>query len=1303
MDNTHQAILDENNDVKEHTAPLTQEKVLGGFKNSEEQFVLVTTESVSATSRFHEKNEALKEEILKLKNAYTLMQERERVWKNKYLEEKNSVEKVHIKAEEPKKLECNTVEHGNHEENVKNFDMEDVFEVKISFLAETFNFAILDSGCTSTVCGKEWLAVYRQSLSDEEKKSMDKSRNPSNKAFRFGDGRLSQSEGTVKVPAMLIGAKVSIETDIVDQHIPMLLSRESMKRAKTQLNFDTEEVYMLGKKQTLVATSTGHYCIPLSRKFSAKERSGPPSTVLFTNSLCLEDESNAKKIAKKLHEQFAHPSSKRLIKLVKDGGVENKALNQQIEEVEKTCETCQKFKGKPLRPVVCFPRAVTFNENLAIDLKFFTAGYMLHTIDQFTRFSRTIIIKNKTAAIVLKGVLHSWIAIFGSPKSILADNGLEFNNEDFRDLCDQFGIQVYGTAAESPWSNGVNERHNALLGQMVEKLIDRGHTLEDAVCWATSSKNTLANIEGYSPSQLVFGINPNFPSVLRSELPALEKCTEGKYLYKILKAQNEAREEFIKSDCDERLKRAIKRKVRKHISSLEYEMGDKVYYLRKNVWKGPGVVIGKESKDVLVKHGGSYFRVHPCSLQRFQSDGYEVNKDSDQPQTLNEDVSTEHPRSNATSILERSRVGLRNDVNFDEVEREPVVEQVSNLPSLSASSQDVCRKTHQMERIGEDNVPDDAMGEQISSVEKPVEARGIYGDIDEVWKLTNKDKPQVKSLVCCKMIGDDEIRTYRVVSKGGKAKGANKHWYNVYDYNDTDTKLFSINWEQIEKWKSVPEEILISIDDQDYETTEAKLRELKSWIDFDVYHEVENTGQRYMTVQWVMTQKYEAEKRLVKARLVARGFQEDTSEIRKDSPTTTRESVRLLLNFAESSRWHIHSLDIKSAFLQGHLLKRPVYIKPPKEAGTDKLWKLNKCVYGLTDASRMWYLRVDKFLRNMGLEKMPLDEACYVYRRGKDLAGLLCLHVDDILWTGDEKFKTHVMSQIRAQFIVSRETHGEFVFLGLRIKQHSTDYSITIDQKHYIDSIEEPQIHIGDRKRDDSLTKDECKLLKSFVGQLSWASNRSRPDIAFETCEASVGIENSTVSDYIKMKKTLRKLKQSNVKLKFVPLENLESCSVVVYADASHANLKGSASQAGFVIFLVDKNRKANIVKWQSKKISRVVKSTLASETLAALEGIENAYYIKRLMEDIIGEKAKITVHAISDNKSLVEAAYSTNALADYRLRIDMACIRNMLSNGELDSLSWTQTKDQLADSLTKPGASCQNLTDVLQFNNLPS
>ena len=97
----------------------------------------------------------------------------------------------------------------------------------------------------------------------------------------------------------------------------------------------------------------------------------------------------------------------------------------------------------------------------------------------------------------------------------------------------------------------------------------------------------------------------------------------------------------------------------------------------------------------------------------------------------------------------------------------------------------------------------------------------------------------------------------------------------------------------------------------------------------------------------------------MKARLVARGFQE-TDKLQKDSPTANRESIRLLLIIAVSMGWKLKCLDVKSAFLQGDKINRVVHLKPPKEANTDKLWLLQKCVYGLKDASRLWYLRVHK-------------------------------------------------------------------------------------------------------------------------------------------------------------------------------------------------------------------------------------------------------------------------------------------------------------------------------------------------------
>ena len=103
-----------------------------------------------------------------------------------------------------------------------------------------------------------------------------------------------------------------------------------------------------------------------------------------------------------------------------------------------------------------------------------------------------------------------------------------------------------------------------------------------------------------------------------------------------------------------------------------------------------------------------------------------------------------------------------------------------------------------------------------------------------------------------------------------------------------------------------------------------------------------------------------------KARLVARGCEDNETNVRTDSPTCSKETIRIALSIAASEKWKCNSLDVKAAFLQGNPLTRDIYVKPPKEAKTQNIWKLQKAVYGLNEASRHWYDRVQDTLIEMG-------------------------------------------------------------------------------------------------------------------------------------------------------------------------------------------------------------------------------------------------------------------------------------------------------------------------------------------------
>ena len=87
--------------------------------------------------------------------------------------------------------------------------------------------ALLDSGCTKTVCGEEWLKCYINSSSDLEKKK--KQSFASNTEFRFQNGTSAVSEKCVLIAGKIEGKAVIIKTDVVNSEIPLLLSKESVK------------------------------------------------------------------------------------------------------------------------------------------------------------------------------------------------------------------------------------------------------------------------------------------------------------------------------------------------------------------------------------------------------------------------------------------------------------------------------------------------------------------------------------------------------------------------------------------------------------------------------------------------------------------------------------------------------------------------------------------------------------------------------------------------------------------------------------------------------------------------------------------------------------------------------------------------------------------------------------------------------------------------------------------------------------------------------------------------------------------
>ena len=242
--------------------------------------------------------------------------------------------------------------------------------------------------------------------------------------------------------------------------------------------------------------------------------------------------------------------------------------------------------------------------------------WYFHMIDEFSHYSNAVIIKSKQPAVIIQNLIQNWISLFGSPMKIFSDNGGEFSSEELTDFCENFNIKISTSAAESPWSNGICGRHNAILTELLLKIKEDIHCSWDiALAWAVNAKNSFINVSGFSPHQLVFGRNINLPNAINDQLSA--GYSENPLVIKHLNAMYSAREA---------LRTASRRQTRK--TRDFFNLGLEVYYKCNNdiKWKRPGKVIGQDGPVVFIRHGGHYVKVH-CS--RIQLSNTNMEKEND--------------------------------------------------------------------------------------------------------------------------------------------------------------------------------------------------------------------------------------------------------------------------------------------------------------------------------------------------------------------------------------------------------------------------------------------------------------------------------------------------------------------------------------------------------------------------------------------------------------------------------------------------------------------------------------------------
>ena len=1192
-------------------------------------------------------------------------------------------------------------------------------------LHEALGKRVLDTGCSKTVAGVIWYVEYLSTLSADDRGSVTESKSKS--VFRFGDGKETTSLKLVTVAIYIGKVRMLLDIDIVEFEIPLLISKGAMKQMDMKLDLVKDIVTVNGENIKLCCTSTGHYCLPISRFHLDLEN---VNVVFHLQDLLKCSDKQLKNKALKLHRQFSHPSKGKLVKTLREGGIGKSKFIKAVNDVSDNCKLCLEHKKPSLKPIVGFRLADTFNECICMDLKEFkhNVSWILHLIDGASRYSAACLISTKKKEVVVSKIFQIWIGYFGSPKKMLSDNGGEFANDVLMEMNEKLGVETATTAAESPFSNGVVERHNAILNEAFQKtLADVNCEPEMALSWAVSAKNALANHHGFCPNQLAFGWNVNLPTVMTDMPPALNKTTSSDIVRKNLEAVHNARANFIKAESSERIRRALRSKTRTCYDTV-YLNGDLVYYKRKGKkgWHGIAKVVGQEGKTVLIRHGSAYHRCHPCHLQKAIPSEQKSSKkkkvtfslaqkqDSDKtpvkdssrvvgkPKSILKDSSGVVGQTQSKGSVD-SDSSSESDENYDEDsddndgdnsssgsdgndddENSDADDDGDNAGSDDVSGASSNEDVHTDNEISSEN--DVSSGP--SSLNASASASPVMSSV--MW-------PPLKSYIEYSL-RDGSKGKATILSKQPKRGGSNSDWLNVHV--DGQDKPSSVNWKHVLQWKMLPAPekvvLLTASDELTQEVLDAKAKELKNLVDNDVYEAVPDRGQRRVSTKWVMTEKFKENIRLVKARLVARGFEENLKNTRTDSPTCSRQALRLCFVTAATMGWEIHSLDVTSAFLQGNIIEREVFVQPPAEWDGYKdglIWKLKRCLYGLNDAPRAWYERVVQELKSSEGKTSLYDEAMFIWHDQNRLIGLLDSHVDDFVYCGTPKWHETVITPLFETFNIRESHSGSFKYVGLNVVQNNE--TVMIDQNVYIKKLEFIPISAERAKqRDETLTDVEKKNLRSLSGQLLWATTQTRIDSAFNACMISNYGKNPTVNTILLANKAVKKMQSVNVKLLFPNLGDVSKLEIITFADAAHANLPSGASQGGLIVFLAGNGKLAPIT-WQSRKLLRVTKSPFAAETMVQAEVADIGVLIGKMVAELYHVPMPV-VRCHTDSKSLVDHLVTSHIIQDARLRVDIARIREMVKLSEIN-MRWVPKEEQLADSLTKAGASPKTLLDVLQ------
>ncbi|CAK8992833.1 unnamed protein product, partial [Durusdinium trenchii] len=396
---------------------------------------------------------------------------------------------------------------------------------------------------------------------------------------------------------------------------------------------------------------------------------------------------------------------------------------------------------------------------------------------------------------------------------------------------------------------------------------------------------------------------------------------------------------------------------------------------------------------------------------------------------------------------------------------------------------------------------------------------------------------------------------------------------------------------------------------------------------------------------------------------------------------------------------------------QRELFLENVKGEEPKLPFGSCLAKIRKGVFGLSDAPRQWYLRLNKSLQAAGWERTVFDFACWLKWSDdrKKLRGIIISHVDDLLLGGDSTAQESLLT-IGKELGFGSVEYDDFVYCGKRI-QMKPDGAISVSVKAYHDNLSPVEIPLSRRKTPEAeLSESERRQLRAVLGSLQWLVAQVRFDQGYSL--STLQGEKPVIGTLQKANQLVKEFKRRpDFSLVFQALD-LSKAGIMVVSDSSLGNvlreggcegdvLEKLYSQSAYFVIIGDHNlmngREGcfNVVDARSHRLPRVCRSTYGAELMGVEEGMDMGIFCRGGLATFLGLPTgrrdslkvmeEIPMVSITDAKDTYDRGNSDCPTygAQKSMAFAVAWVRQTL-NGYNSSLKWTATANMWVDAGTK-------------------